>query len=700
LGKKVIILGGGVAGMSAAHELIERGFNVEVFEKEFIPGGKARSLPVNESLVDRGQTGVHGRAIEKWRRMRGHELGTTHWREWLPGEHGFRFFPGFYKHIVDTMERIPYPYGRRRVSDNLVNTTQVLLSRSDGRDFILPSRFPRAHQGVQAVLDAILKLIKGDIGVSGQEVAFFATRVWQVITSSQERRLDEYEKIGWWDFINACNCSQDYQKFFGHGLTRSLVASQAHLASARTIGNIFLQLLLDIADPTVPTTDRLLNGPTNDVWIQPWLNYLEAQGVKYHRDCHVEAINCSGGLVRSVTVKNEGRSMEITGDYYVAALPVERMAPLITWNLKKADPRLGLLPELAKNVEWMAGIQFYLERPVPIIHGHVLYLDSPWALTSVSQGQFWPDFDLSQYSDGDTREILSVCISDWSTPGLNGKIARECKREEIAREVFDQIKFSLNSNNEGPEVLPERFEEIDYWFLSPGIKRDNPEDRLKINVESLLVNLKDTWRLRPEAVTAIPNLFLAADYVRTYTDLATMEAANEAARRAVNGILDVSGSNSTPCQLWKLHEPEIFKPLQEFDKARWQAGLPWKDPLPLTNLLLTLLGVEQKSGKMSSGEVDSLLGIAGSPDSIGGPRQVIGKNGPTETENLLHVTKQVLSRFDNGPMKTVESGKSQNEASKGPVASAPPATPGLTINPKNRPHPRIRIIQNPYKDQN
>jgi len=46
---KVIILGGGVAGMSAAHELIERGFDVQVFERKIrLPGGKARSVPVPE----------------------------------------------------------------------------------------------------------------------------------------------------------------------------------------------------------------------------------------------------------------------------------------------------------------------------------------------------------------------------------------------------------------------------------------------------------------------------------------------------------------------------------------------------------------------------------------------------------------------------------------------------------------------------
>ena len=38
----------------------------------------------------------------------------------------------------------------------------------------------------------------------------------------------------------------------------------------------------------------------------------------------------------------------------------------------------------------MNGIQFYLDDDAPIGRGHQIYLDSPWALTSVSQAQFWP----------------------------------------------------------------------------------------------------------------------------------------------------------------------------------------------------------------------------------------------------------------------------------------------------------------------
>ena len=86
----VAVLGGGVAGLTAAHELAERGFAVTVYEARDRLGGKARSLPVPGS-------GTDGRGD-------------------LPAEHGFRFFPGFYRHVPDTMRRIGVdgPPGRRR----------------------------------------------------------------------------------------------------------------------------------------------------------------------------------------------------------------------------------------------------------------------------------------------------------------------------------------------------------------------------------------------------------------------------------------------------------------------------------------------------------------------------------------------------------------------------------------------------------
>lgn len=63
-----------------------------------------------------------------------------------------------------------------------------------------------------------------------------------------------------------------------------------------------------------------------------------------------------------------------------------------------------------------------------------------------------------------------------------------------------------------------------------------------------LLNDAGSWEHRPDAATAIPNLFLAADYVRTYSniDFTSMETANEVGRRAANALLKAAGSTAGP----------------------------------------------------------------------------------------------------------------------------------------------------------
>ena len=125
---RVIVLGGGVGGMSAAHELVERGFEVVVLERGELPGGKARSIPV----VDDGEdTSGH--------QLAGGAVGPIEHR--LPGEHGFRFFPGFYKHVVDTMRRIP-SFDGRTAADHLTPTTRVGFTQYVKPDFVTPAGFP------------------------------------------------------------------------------------------------------------------------------------------------------------------------------------------------------------------------------------------------------------------------------------------------------------------------------------------------------------------------------------------------------------------------------------------------------------------------------------------------------------------------------------------------------------------------------
>jgi len=498
-------------------------------------GGKARSIPVPNS----GGTG----------------------RRPLPGEHGFRFFPGFYKHVTDTMRRIPYgTHGN--VFDNLSVATRILLARAGQTEITWLARCPTTLDELRVFLIELFT----PLGVPIEELSFFVGCLLRVATSCPDRRLAEYENIPWWDFIAAPQKSQAYQAYLGQGLTRSLVAMRAEESSTRTVGATQLQLLYGLISPD-RVFDRLLSGPTNDVWIDPWTQYLQKLGVEFHLGSNVVSIDMDPTRVRGVTVESAAGRAAVTADFYIAALPVEIMAPLMTEELKRAAPSLANLDKL--KTRWMNGIQFYLSRDEPLANGHVIYLDSPWALTSISQHQFWKQVDLSQYGDGNVRGILSVDISDWDAPGVvYGKPARACSAEEIRQEVWTQLKQHLNDNGSTP---------IDdanlvSWFLDPDIQFPNPS--AATNAEPLLINTAGSLQYRPEAQVKVENLFLASDYVRTFTDIACMEAANEAARRAVNCLLLASGSAARPAQLWPLEEPEFLKPFQEVDRIRFALSLP------------------------------------------------------------------------------------------------------------------------------
>jgi uncharacterized protein with NAD-binding domain and iron-sulfur cluster len=64
-GRTVAILGGGVAGLSAAHEFAERGFQVTVYEASRTTAGEARSIfvPGSGTAGRRDLRGEHGAGI-------------------------------------------------------------------------------------------------------------------------------------------------------------------------------------------------------------------------------------------------------------------------------------------------------------------------------------------------------------------------------------------------------------------------------------------------------------------------------------------------------------------------------------------------------------------------------------------------------------------------------------------------------------
>jgi uncharacterized protein with NAD-binding domain and iron-sulfur cluster len=228
---------------------------------------------------------------------------------WLPGEHGYRFFPSFYHHLFDTMKRTPlleamekpafsqaqeravgvrhpepfeYTETGRVVMDNVHPTTSTLLAFSGGQR---PSRVSRSAVRSFEELREYLEVLfgareAGGLGFTPRDATRMSLKILKFATASDARRR-EYEDISWWDFLDADTLSEGAQDTIRR-LPQALVAMNAEECDARTQWVPFIHILLDEVR-TDAYRDGTLRGPTSEAWLLPWRRYLEAQGVEFVR---------------------------------------------------------------------------------------------------------------------------------------------------------------------------------------------------------------------------------------------------------------------------------------------------------------------------------------------------------------------------------------------------------------------------------
>lgn len=544
--QSVAVLGGGVAGLTAAHELAERGFAVTVYERRAL-GGKARSMDVPNSAKGN--------------------------RKPLPGEHGFRFIPGIYHNLPDTMRRIPFPGNANGVWDNLAAPREMSFARTGREDIRMPIPWPGSEPERLTLDDirrALTALLDTAFNLPAHEAAYFVNRALVFLTSCDERRDDTWESTPWWEFVRAEQMSKDYQRILAIGVTRNIVATKAEEASTRTVGTLGEAFVFNaLGQGADGPPDRILNAPTNEAWIDPWVTHLKSLGVEFRMGWNVRDLGFAGGRITKTVVEDpDGVRHDITADHYVQAMPVEHARRTWSAELKSADPQLARCDKL--ETDWMTGIQFYLTEHPPVVNGHFNCIDSPWSLTGIAQAGHWPDRDFpADYGDGVAVECLSVDISEWDKPGiLYGKTAKQCTRDEVAKEVWAQLKAALNDT--GKTVLSDG--KLHSWFLDPGV--DGLGTPNPTNEDELLIHPVGTFHNRPSAETKIPNLYLAGDYVAVPIDLATMEGANTSARQAVNAILERVGSDADRCTVTPLYRVPAVELLKRHDRTRYRLGLP------------------------------------------------------------------------------------------------------------------------------
>src|SRR6185503_13431554 len=228
-----------------------------------------------------------------------------------PGEHGYRFFPSFYRHLFDVMRRTPifdeipltvvevarrtkfaknlgvpktavprtrFVESGRTVYDNLTSARYQSIAQANSRaDPDLSRQRPRAIKDVFGVL----RVLQEDLRFEWLDLARFSLKLLEYLTAHPDRRKAEHEGLSWAEFIGA----RDYSQAFQESLDvwpQALVGMRAHEADARTMGSISVQMILDQLRREDPI-DATLNAPTSVAWFDHWRRYLEAEGVTFHR---------------------------------------------------------------------------------------------------------------------------------------------------------------------------------------------------------------------------------------------------------------------------------------------------------------------------------------------------------------------------------------------------------------------------------
>lgn len=553
----------------------------------------------------------------------------------VPGEHGFRLFPAWYRHLLDTLGRIPLRqrgHGPRatdtgrRVLDNLRPNDAIQFALKGGQTFRLPRvRIRNLEEGRK-----ILRNFFHKAGYRPEDVGRLTLRNLRYMTASSERREREYEEMTSAELLGGSGLGERVREHLNLA-PELLVALDARDGDARSNGNIAVQMLLDQMEPG-RRVDCTLNGPTSVAWFRHWREYLESQGVRFRRR-HLRGIKVFdvAGLpliVRPVfgpTGEHPGTPDDDPGDpgdhgsakpdeaplapadYYVLALPPQRLAELLSqggneeFTGGESLRRLSIAADGEDNdivrIQWfhnqfvdcrasrpkgplrhMAGIQFFLDSDLKFVAGHHAYPDSAWGVTSVSQPQYWAERRRS--FDG-YRGLISAIITRWDEPGsdlVGRKPAWSCSPEELARETWHQISSTFPADEvRGLGSVKPLFFHVDRALHYP-LGADGTHTKLAFNASPYLVNRVGDWKKRPgkpgDYRVHLGCLVFAGTLPQTFTRLTSMESANESARHAVNAILKHAGYSGQICQTWDPEENEVddLRVFKELDRRLLARG--------------------------------------------------------------------------------------------------------------------------------
>ncbi|PCI20156.1 hypothetical protein COB64_02495 [Candidatus Wolfebacteria bacterium] len=544
--KKVIICGAGIGGLTVAHELSKRNFDVTVYERNDIVGGLARSMYHTDPQMSYK----------------------------YPVEYSWRIYGAEYKNLLRILNEIPLREDQKKtVLSNLVTVFTFIFARFDKKEVI----FSKNNNLGEITRD----FQKGDTRKILNKILYCMTM--------STARMDSLDGFTWKEYCT--DLSPEANKYLVR-LMAPLLGMDPTYMSFPVIARMVKMLLGGVWGGS--SALYVMCKPTNDGWFDEWLEYLQnSSGVSIKINSEIKDFNMRDGKIHSITVQDKVTKEEKVedADYFVCAMSVEAIADIASKNKELLKvPALRNTINLAKRCRQIQlSIGIFLDQGIvyPTKEKLVLALpDTPWGITIEPEDDIWCK---AYCTDTRVKTFLAVAVCQTDSKGIvHDKPFIKCTESEIQDEVWAQICRSYHMSSiktkDGGTIDTAK---IILFYIWDSYKFDK-EKGLMDTWEPKFSNNIDSLSYQPSTTTEVPNLLFATAYTKTDRYIYCMEAAAEAGTRAANEIITQSNQATNRSESVSKIYPynaslPVFYPLVLIDNILYKLRLPHLSRLTFNN---------------------------------------------------------------------------------------------------------------------
>lgn len=410
--KSVLILGGGLAGLTAAKRLTDKGFQVKVLEKREIFGGK----------------------VSSWKDEEG---------DWI--ESGTHCFFGAYGVLYDLMKEIKTDHAV------LWKEHQLTYTLSEGK------RFTFNTWDLPSPLHLLPAIIKNGYFTFGEMAAFSRSLIPLALKKDSYPPTQDHLTFTQWA----------EEKKFGKRLLEKMFRPMALALKFIPPEEISAKIILDVTETfyRIPDASRMgfLKGSPEEYLHQPLLQYSASKGAVFKNRTAVDELLYDDGEIKGVQLRN---GEILTADYYLSALPIHNLKRVLPESLKNQGPFFRVLDNL--DGVPVISVQIWYDREITPAD-NVLFSPDGVIPVYANLARTTPDYRMLRGNPFTGKTRFEFCVA----PAKN---LMGLSKEEIIRQVDLSVRSCYPETSRGAQILKSTLVKIPHSVYAPlpGMERYRP----------------------------------------------------------------------------------------------------------------------------------------------------------------------------------------------------------------------------------